>query len=280
MDDTKDVCEFMGITCDERGNVVKIGLSNSSLSGTIAEEIGFLQFLEELDLSNNDLSGFLPSDLRWADLTKLDISGNRIRGVVPPLLCLMEGINGNCDKIACPSGTYNARGSYQEEKCLECFDGSPFIGQTSCSQKLDPHSIIGEIEIGSVVVIKSAENLDDSTKLGPGIALAALGIALLICCMLRRGRQWKQKRNQGDGKQSKVLHLVAEKTGGKYYNQKEAHVPIDDHDCNSDSSSTGDSEEVGDDDEALWWAIQRYGEDHDVVRLLRMCNAHEDGVTT
>lgn len=128
MDDSIDVCEFAGITCDG-GNVVKIELSNMGLSGTIPGELGFLPFLQELNIADNDLTGFLPSDLRWVDLSNLDVSGNRIRGIVPPLLCNMEGISGSCDKIACPSGTYNAKGKHyateKEVPCLPCFDGNP-----------------------------------------------------------------------------------------------------------------------------------------------------------
>eukprot|EP00956_Cyclotella_meneghiniana_P031917 scaffold85532_cov23-Cyclotella_meneghiniana.AAC.2 len=40
------------------------------------------------------------------------------------------------------------------------------------------------------------------------------------------------------------------------------------------SAKTGRSGSGG---TALWWAIQRYGEDSDVVRLLRSYNAPEDG---
>jgi len=66
-------CGYTGVTCDNKNNVIGIDLQNRGLSGTIPEELGFLQFLKHLDLSNNYLTGFVPSDLRWAPLKTLDI---------------------------------------------------------------------------------------------------------------------------------------------------------------------------------------------------------------
>ena len=45
------------------------------------EVIGFLRFLEHLDLSVNELTGHLPSDLRWTPLETLKISGNKLKGI-------------------------------------------------------------------------------------------------------------------------------------------------------------------------------------------------------
>lgn len=237
--DEMDMCTFTGVTCDGHGNVVKIGLSNRSLSGTISESIGFLPFLEELDVSDNDLTGFLPSDLRWTDLTKLDISGNRIRGVVPPLLCLMEDLNGNgnnnvfhCDRLACPSGHYNTKGRYfdgsKEEKCLPCYDDTPFIGQKSCTHKNNPHSVFGQIMDGSQVVIESAQGF--SSKLVIAILFLA-GSILFCCCVLRRSRQRYQKE-VNKIEQRAILHHT-NGTQRKYRDDNEGR--------SSGSSSSGSS---------------------------------------
>ncbi len=75
--------------------MTEINLSGRGLMGTIPDSLAFLKHLEKLDLSDNELMGFLPSDLRWAPLESLDISGNKIRGIVPPTLCLKGGINDN-----------------------------------------------------------------------------------------------------------------------------------------------------------------------------------------
>ena len=57
-------CEGDGIVCNSQGNITSITLPGVGLSGEIPEELGFLPFLKELDLSDNMLSGPLPSSLR------------------------------------------------------------------------------------------------------------------------------------------------------------------------------------------------------------------------
>jgi len=69
--DDQYYCGYTGVTCDNKNNVIGIDLQGRGLSGTIPEELGFLQFLKKLDLSNNYLTGYLPSDFRWAPLETL-----------------------------------------------------------------------------------------------------------------------------------------------------------------------------------------------------------------
>ncbi len=139
------ICDFTGVTCDENYNVIAIELSNRGLKGTIPDEIGFLPYLEKIDLSDNNLSGFLPSDFRWAPIKSFDISGNKIRGLVPPKLCLKDGVNGNgndgdynCDHIACPAYTYNPIGRKIAASGYGCFPcqhtADPIIGQKQCRE--------------------------------------------------------------------------------------------------------------------------------------------------
>ncbi len=128
-------CSFTGVSCDEEGNVVSLVLSNFNLQGTIPKELSGLKHLKVLDLSDNLLSGHIPSDLRFAPLEKLDLSGNHLSGIIPPLLCRSEanknGENGeyHCDNIICPAGTYGMAG-YGE--CLPCFDNVPTLGRKIC----------------------------------------------------------------------------------------------------------------------------------------------------
>lgn len=202
--DEMDICDFTGITCDY-GSVTKIELHDRGLSGTIAGEIGFLHTLEELDVSDNDLTGFLPSDLRWTDITKLDISGNRIRGVVPPILCLMEDLNRDenrnvlvCDRLACPSRSYNSKGAYfgssNEGKCLPCYDENPFIGQKSCTQKNNPGSLVGQFLDGTQIVIDASKGY--STKYFFAV-IFSFGCLLFCVCTLRVKRQKLVKYRNG-----------------------------------------------------------------------------------
>lgn len=140
------ICDFTGVSCDANNHIISIDLRGRGLTGSIPGSLGFLKYLNTLDLSDNDLTGFLPSDLKWAPLEKLDISGNKIRGIVPNTLCLKTFVNGNgeqgeynCDKIACPVGTYSYKGYHDADdfsKCFQCMDDSAkFLGLKTCRNK-------------------------------------------------------------------------------------------------------------------------------------------------
>ena len=141
-DDETFLCDFTGVKCDKDFHVTEINLKGRGLEGSISEYVGFLQHLEKFDVSDNELEGFLPSDLRWAPLEVLDISGNSIRGVVPPKLCDKAGVNENgnkgsydCNKIACPAGTYSPSGRERPalQTCLPCHHNNPAVlGSKTC----------------------------------------------------------------------------------------------------------------------------------------------------
>ena len=56
---------------DDSQNVIALNLKDVGLSGTITEQVGILRHLEHLDVSDNFLTDFGPSDLRWAPLETL-----------------------------------------------------------------------------------------------------------------------------------------------------------------------------------------------------------------
>jgi len=110
-------CAYAGVTCNFAQQVTNITLTNHGLTGPISAELGFLRHLAVLNLADNALTGYLPSDLRFAPLEFLDVSGNKLTGEVPSMLCLTGDINENgrdgifqCDVIACPKGTYSQSG--------------------------------------------------------------------------------------------------------------------------------------------------------------------------
>ena len=216
-EDNKYLCDLTGVACDAHNNVVKISLKNRNLAGSIPYEVGIgLPFLEVLDLSDNDLTGFLPSDLRYTALTQLDVSGNNIRGIVPPLLCMDAELNKNeannvfyCDRIACPAGTYNAFGRHGNngEVCLPCYDGSPYIGQKTCTQRIDNSQSKSTWEKGVEAVRESTDHIAVHWQVALGIVGIAWLIATSVCCFVRCGRhkmaqQKKYRKMQGGDEES------------------------------------------------------------------------------
>ncbi|KAJ0525832.1 putative protein kinase RLK-Pelle-LRR-XI-1 family [Helianthus annuus] len=59
--DGTNVCDYAGITCDDKGYVVKINISRRSLSGRFPENIcSYLPYLKTLDIGYNNIHGELP----------------------------------------------------------------------------------------------------------------------------------------------------------------------------------------------------------------------------
>lgn len=136
----KSACEYTDIvTCNSKGKVTKIQASGRKLTGTLPDELGLLDNLEVLDVSDNDLNGLFPSGLRFAPLTSLNIGGNKLIGILPPLVCKnanqINNGTGDCTSIACPIGTYSNGKGFGE--CLPCADGAPYLASTSCSPPVD-----------------------------------------------------------------------------------------------------------------------------------------------
>jgi len=101
------------------------------------------------DLSDNNLTGYLPSGLRFPPLEVLGLANNKLEGYIPPMLCLAGNVNGNgmnghfnCDVIACPPGSWSPigrsspSGVEQDEEIYECKPchrhGSAFLGSRQC----------------------------------------------------------------------------------------------------------------------------------------------------
>ena len=83
----RPIGEWHGVTTDRSGRVTEIDLSENRLSGTIPSELGRLANLQVLDLRINRLRGEIPSELGdLANLTNLGLSFNRLSGEIPPEL--------------------------------------------------------------------------------------------------------------------------------------------------------------------------------------------------
>lgn len=189
--DGEDGCSFTGVTCNIKKHVVRIDLKGRKATGTIPPEIGFLERLTFLDLSDNDLTGFIPSDLRWAPLETFKITGNRIKGIVPFKLCEKEGMNGNgengkfsCDHIACSSGYFSPTGKTEinGKKCEPCKNGLSFVSARKCLS-----------HTGSALEFFTHESVNPdaiiTTKTIFGISAFATVAVLLLINLIQRYRR-------------------------------------------------------------------------------------------
>lgn len=200
-DDTStDFCKWTGVTCDSNNNVMKLDLSGMNLQGKLPDEIGFLKYLSGLDVSDNSLYGVIPSDLRWAPISKLDVSGNQLGGVVPPMLCLKNDINKNgngdisCDHIACAVGSYSETGyALKAGDCRKC-KSARFLASKVCEE--------GEAEFSTPPWLKSPRssysNASDDDLTGGQIAGIFFGVLFLALGMFM-GTVYFMKKNKENG---------------------------------------------------------------------------------
>ena len=73
-----------GVTTDRNGRVVELDLSENELNGTIPSELGNLTYLETLNLSENQLRGTIPPELgNLTNLAVLNLFDNRLSGTIP-----------------------------------------------------------------------------------------------------------------------------------------------------------------------------------------------------
>jgi len=187
------VCEWEGVRCNAHNDIISIVLTKSNLKGTISEDFGFLRHLAVLDLSNNNLIGNLPSELHYAPLERLDISGNMLSGFVAPSLCGKGGVNGNgengkfsCSYVACPVGTHSSTGHASSvEDCVPCRSNEySYLGGNSCIAYEN---------------LETTENSSSNAGAVSGIVISLFcGVTLLISAVLWGKRRRREQYSFGD----------------------------------------------------------------------------------
>ncbi|KAK2408286.1 LRR receptor serine/threonine-protein kinase EFR [Trifolium repens] len=82
------VCNWVGVTCDERHNRVHtLNLTKMGLRGTVSPNLGNISFLVILDLSFNSFGGQFPKEIGWLRRLKfLRLSHNEFSGEIPGTL--------------------------------------------------------------------------------------------------------------------------------------------------------------------------------------------------
>uniref|UniRef100_A0A0D3EX97 non-specific serine/threonine protein kinase n=1 Tax=Oryza barthii TaxID=65489 RepID=A0A0D3EX97_9ORYZ len=84
---TNSICNFMGVICwnPDENRILGLSLGSLGLQGQFPRGLEHCTSLVRLDLSNNSLSGPIPSGISWQlpDLSSLNLSYNRFSGEIP-----------------------------------------------------------------------------------------------------------------------------------------------------------------------------------------------------
>lgn len=87
------ICKFTGVSCwnEQENRLISLTLRELGLAGSIPSDLRLCRSLQNLDLSGNNLTGSIPSDIcTWLPyLVTLDLSDNKLTGEIPADL-------GNC----------------------------------------------------------------------------------------------------------------------------------------------------------------------------------------
>ncbi|VAI71359.1 unnamed protein product [Triticum turgidum subsp. durum] len=87
-------CNWTGISCGKRNNVVSLDLTSSGVSGSLGVQIGLLKYIQVIILLNNSISGPIPQELgNCSMLEQLDLSENFLSGEIPESLSNLKKLS-------------------------------------------------------------------------------------------------------------------------------------------------------------------------------------------
>jgi len=149
-----DVCDWSGVICSRKADaanedfaVEELKFDKMGLSGSLPSEIGLLQYLVGLTLSNNLLYGKLPSEvMNMKDLRLLSLEKNSLEGTLPDPTSLpnLELLTMGYNKF---SGTLPAslgEWKYMQELTLESNNFSGTLPSTVASMIKVSYIDLGE----------------------------------------------------------------------------------------------------------------------------------------
>ncbi|VEU40520.1 unnamed protein product [Pseudo-nitzschia multistriata] len=126
-------------------NLRELQMSNNQLTGTIPSDfmsgIADTNKVVRVRLDENHLVGTLPSALQSFSKLNIDVTGNLVTAIADGLCNLSEWNDGNvgrfgCAGILCPAGTFSASGrqTSSNDTCQPCpgDESSPYLGVTTC----------------------------------------------------------------------------------------------------------------------------------------------------
>ena len=91
------ICKFQGVACwnEKENRLISLQLPTMQLSGEVPESLKYCRSLQTLDLSNNSISGPIPSQIcNWLPyLVSLDLSRNALAGPIPPEIADCKFLN-------------------------------------------------------------------------------------------------------------------------------------------------------------------------------------------
>eukprot|EP00937_MAST-01D_sp_MAST-1D-sp2_P001791 g1791.t1 len=87
------VCGWYGVLCGPGGRVTEVDLGSNHLLGILPRGLSRLEHLRVLNLDNNLLRGWLPPDLQFPQLQRLNVGYNRgLQGTLPDLARATPGL--------------------------------------------------------------------------------------------------------------------------------------------------------------------------------------------
>ncbi|KAL8466939.1 hypothetical protein ACS0TY_035862 [Phlomoides rotata] len=133
-----------------------IDLSNNNLSGDIPEELTSLVELRSLNLSQNRLTGSIPDKIGdMKQLESLDFSRNSLSGRIPDgfaLLSFLSYLNLSYNKLT---------GEIPKSAQLQSIDASSFVGNSLCGSPLTDNCS-GELVMGTKMIRMKMMNQRES----------------------------------------------------------------------------------------------------------------------